>query len=134
MPPLACSATLFCPLQIKVSLPAFAIASGFTAVKMNATEEMQYIDSYDILEFRQTEMALYWKIKVTFVDTSLLFTKEYVSESFRKYSFHWQKIDETLIIRWDNAPHYPQISTHPHHKHVEMEENVLESKERYKKL
>lgn len=62
-------------------------------------DNRKYVNSYDILEFRQTETALYLKIKVFLVDTSLLFTKEYVSETFRKYSFHWQKADETLIIR-----------------------------------
>jgi hypothetical protein len=22
-----------------------------------------------------------------------------------------------MLLRWDNAPHHPEILTHPHHKH-----------------
>ena len=34
------------------------------------------------------------------------------------YSFHWQDKNGDLIIRWDNAPHYKNIKTFPHHKHT----------------
>ena len=34
-----------------------------------------------------------------------------------KYSFHWQDAGGRLRKRWDNAPHYPDIPTHPHHVH-----------------
>ena len=44
--------------------------------------------------------------------------REYVDEADRKYSFHWQATDGELIIRWDNAPHHPELSTHPDHKHI----------------
>jgi hypothetical protein len=35
-----------------------------------------------------------------------------------RYVYHCQTADNQLIFRYDNAPHHPQISTHPHHKHV----------------
>jgi hypothetical protein len=35
--------------------------------------------------------------------------------------------DSTLIVRWDNAPHYPKIKTFPFHKHELKVENVSES-------
>ena len=34
-----------------------------------------------------------------------------------KYRYHLQKPDETLLVRWDNVPHHPQVSTFPHHRH-----------------
>lgn len=34
-----------------------------------------------------------------------------------KYSFHWQHPDGTLVNRWDNAPHHPELETFPHHRH-----------------
>lgn len=37
--------------------------------------------------------------------------------------------DNTLIIRWDNAPNHKEVETFPHHKHVEKEENVKSSEE-----
>jgi hypothetical protein len=24
----------------------------------------------------------------------------------------------TLVFRYDNAPHHPEVATHPHHKHT----------------
>lgn len=42
-----------------------------------------------------------------------------------KYRFHWQSADSQLRKRWDNAPHHPEIATHPHHVHDGAEENVL---------
>ena len=34
------------------------------------------------------------------------------------YAYHYQTADNDLIFRYDNAPHHPEISTHPHHKHT----------------
>ena len=46
-----------------------------------------------------------------------------------KYSFHWQK-DNLLIFRYDNSPHYREIKTFPHHKHIGKDINkVTESNE-----
>ena len=44
-----------------------------------------------------------------------------------KYSFHWQQGDGTLIKRWDNAPHHPEIASFPHHVHEGREDNVKPS-------
>ena len=41
-----------------------------------------------------------------------------------KYSFHWQDGAGRLVKRWDNAPHHPEISTHPHHVHTGAEDKV----------
>ena len=32
--------------------------------------------------------------------------------------------DEKRIFRYDNAPHHPEISTHPHHKHIGEREKL----------
>lgn len=42
-----------------------------------------------------------------------------------KYSFHWQNATGELRIRWDNAPHHPEVHTHPHHVHSGSENNVM---------
>lgn len=38
------------------------------------------------------------------------------------YAYHYQDKDDNLIFRYDNAPHYPNITSFPHHKH--MQKNV----------
>ena len=40
-----------------------------------------------------------------------------------RYSYHYQSADNSLIFRYDNAPHHPELATHPHHKH--SGENVV---------
>jgi len=35
-----------------------------------------------------------------------------------RYTYHYQRADGTLVFRYDNVPHHPEIGSHPHHKHV----------------
>ncbi|MBE7553249.1 MAG: hypothetical protein HS126_19435 [Anaerolineales bacterium] len=34
------------------------------------------------------------------------------------YAYHYQDADDNLVFRYDNAPHHPEVPTHPHHKHT----------------
>jgi len=86
------------------------------------------IRHYEVRDFRQWPGGLYYKLKIVFSDQSILFVREYVDESDRNYSFHWQDKDGHLITRWDNAPHHHNIATFPHHKH-DKEDNVSGSTE-----
>lgn len=47
----------------------------------------------------------------------------------RNYKYQWMRSDNSLIVRWDNAPHHPSIDTFPHHMHVGKNSNVKSSKE-----
>ena len=76
------------------------------------------VDSYIINDFRKSESAFYLNIKVNFVDNSELHIREYVDSNHRKYAFHWQNQLGDLITRWDNAPHFQELATFPHHKHL----------------
>ena len=35
-----------------------------------------------------------------------------------RYAYHYQNTLGKIVFRYDNAPHYSSIPTHPHHKHV----------------
>ena len=35
-----------------------------------------------------------------------------------KYRYHFQTGQDQFIARWDNAPHHPEIATHPDHLHT----------------
>ena len=50
-------------------------------------------------------------------------------QSLIRYAYYWLKQNDELRIGWDNAPHHPEISTHPHHKHIETQENIQVSDE-----
>lgn len=76
------------------------------------------------------DAALYVKGEIIFADKSELHFKEYfiAIPALKRlaYSYHYQAHDKKLIFRYDNAEHYTEIETYPHHKHIQNE--VLPSK------
>lgn len=64
-----------------------------------------------------------------FVEASEFFTISSAGIQQQRYRYQWMDSTKTqLRKRWDNAPHFSDIETFPHHVHVEREENVLPSK------
>ena len=51
------------------------------------------------------------------IDGSLLYVREAIFPHTSKYSYHWQTSTGEMLLRWDNAPHHPEIPTHQHDKH-----------------
>jgi len=76
------------------------------------------VQKYEVLGLLQDEDFYYLKIKSFIVDGSILHIKIYLSDKEYNYSFHWQKENGELIVRWDNAPHHREITTFPHHVHT----------------
>lgn len=61
-------------------------------------------------------------------DGSSIHVKDYSFRGgARKYSYHWQSAEGQFIGRWDNAPHWPEVESHPHHFHDGSEEHVTDS-------
>ena len=106
----------------------------------NATEYLLYMQSLILLEdtiahwhvIREEDLANVGMLRYRLIlqDQGLL----EVFERFEiiqqqvvvtKYSYHWQDKDGKLIKRWDNAPHHPNIKTHPNHLHDGDETHVL---------
>ena len=69
------------------------------------------------------------RYKVELVAGSMYYVKEVTVFEEKKidYAYQWQRPDASLILRWDNAHDYPNLSTSPFHKHVGAEPNVLPS-------
>ena len=44
------------------------------------------------------------------------------------YSYHWTAADGSLIRRWDNTPHYPNLPGFPHHVHSGSAQEVQPGK------
>ena len=91
---------------------------------------------HTILNARQeiTVESFYWQetvpgregiieVRLRFWDGSLLEFVEVLIEHGvvlvkTDYAYHYQDAQNQLIFRYDNAPHHPDIITHPHHKHT----------------
>lgn len=75
-----------------------------------------------LLSFDDRKDAWFIRGDIYFIDNSRLHFRElFVSQGNPvkiAYSYHYQRAAETMIFRYDNAPHYPHLPTAPHHKHV----------------
>ncbi|MHA1168708.1 MAG: toxin-antitoxin system TumE family protein [Candidatus Hodarchaeales archaeon] len=69
------------------------------------------------------------KITITLVKSFELKVFEYynVISGVIDYRYHLMDSNKRFIVRWDNAPHFPGISTFPHHQHTRS--GVIESKQ-----
>ena len=45
----------------------------------------------------------------------------------KKYKYHYQRKNNSLLFRYDNAAHHFEIDTFPHHKH--LPDKIISSKE-----
>jgi hypothetical protein len=83
---------------------------------------------YEVIQYEVEGLHSRLKIRVFLVDDSQLYVRETVLGGLRrKYAYHWQDSAGRLRIRWDNAAHWPEVETHPHHKHVDKENHVMAS-------
>ena len=63
------------------------------------------------------------KIRIRFTDESLLEISEAVVVQGRDietlgYRYHLQDSRQQLVFRYDDTPHFPNLATFPHHKHL----------------
>jgi len=62
------------------------------------------------------------RIRLRFPDEALLENSEAIvivagEPHWIAYRYHYQGPSAELVFRYDNAPHHPEIPTHPDHKH-----------------
>lgn len=80
--------------------------------------------------FGPNGLSVYLKGQIRFIDSSILEIAIFTTESthtlkINKYRFHYMTDDRQMLFRYDNAPHHPDISSFPHHKHTSV--NVVQS-------
>jgi hypothetical protein len=86
------------------------------------------IKDFRVQAFDREGELLRFKAELILLDDSRIFIKEFFFQNGeRKYAYHWADAAGKAICRWDNAPHWPNLLTSPHHKHIG--EDVLESTE-----
>lgn len=85
----------------------------------------EFHDIFDAAKFIGGTHSNPNKLRLSFHDSSFLDIWLSVDGD---YAYHWERRGQTgEIFRWDNAPHHPQISTHPNHLHKGDEGAVVES-------
>ncbi|NKQ37136.1 MAG: hypothetical protein HF973_16165 [Chloroflexi bacterium] len=75
--------------------------------------------SWEIIQYEQEGGAYMLRVSAVLEDGSRLKIRDYLfADGQRKYVYQWMDADGTLRRRWDNAPHWPDIATTPHHVHL----------------
>jgi hypothetical protein len=74
--------------------------------------------SWQIVRYEQEGQTYMLHITAILTDDSRLELRDYLFvDGSRKYAYHWMEPDNRLRRRWDNAPHWPDLSTAPFHVH-----------------
>lgn len=99
----------------------------FQHIETDIAQSLAIIDT-DLLKDKRSLHIGFIQGTLTFLDGSTLRFIEFVNVkegvNRYKYSYHYQDADNTLIFRYDMAPHHPKMSTFPHHKHTLTQEVV----------
>lgn len=93
--------------------------------------ELPFAQSSDLNLDRRSETVGFVRGDIYFADDSRLHVRELVDTRATgrlKYIYHYQRADESIVFRYDNAPHFPELENFPHHKHENQEENVISAK------
>lgn len=77
------------------------------------------VKDLEVIEAVEEESVQFLRVRAELIDGSLLYVRELFFPDHSKYSYHWQTQTGEMLLRWDNAPHHPEVSTHPDHKHEE---------------
>ena len=89
---------------------------------LSALKASPVVQSHDIAFDKRGPSAGYVRGVIFCVDESQLHFREFVNTQPRvdrfTYVYHCQAADGSMIFRYDNAPHFPTLSSFPHHKHL----------------
>jgi hypothetical protein len=80
-----------------------------------------YIEQFSAIILKPERANL--KLRIRFSDKYLLAISEALIIINKRisqidYRYHFQDEENKLIFRYDSTPHFPNISTFPHHKHL----------------
>lgn len=102
-------------------LPHSFLERYFAEIEVAVTQLPAYAESY-VEEILSSERANL-RIRLRFQSGSLLEINEaiIVENGVLKtlgYRYHFQGAGSELVFRYDNTPHFPDLPSFPHHKHL----------------
>ena len=84
---------------------------------ITALRRSPLVKDLEVIEVIEEESVQFLRVRAEITDGSLLYVRELIFSDHSKYSYHLQTRRGKMLLRWDNAPHHPEIPTHPDHKH-----------------
>jgi hypothetical protein len=93
-----------------------------------ARQYADIIQAIEVERFRVVGVSYELRAIIALKDGSQLFVKDYLFlDGTRKYAYHWQDREGQLRNRWDNAPHWQDVTSYPHHQHLGSKSGVTSS-------
>ena len=97
------------------------LESYLAGIEVAVTELPAYAENYD--EEILTSERANLRIRLRFQSGSLLEINEaiIIEDGALKtlgYRYHFQSASNKLLFRYDNTPHFPDLASFPHHKHL----------------
>lgn len=98
-------------------------------------ESIRKLDSVNVERYEEevlTSLRANLRIRVRFLSGHLLEVNEAIvieadQLKYLGYRYHFQDQQNNLIFRYDNTPHFPDLGSFPHHKHLK---NKVENSEK----
>lgn len=102
-------------------LPHNFLERYFAEIEVAVTQLPAYTESY-VEEILTAERANL-RIRLRFQSGSLLEINEAIiiengALKTLGYRYHFQRAGSELVFRYDNTPHFPDLPSFPHHKHL----------------
>jgi hypothetical protein len=80
------------------------------------------VKSQDVRVEKRTPNEGFLRGDVFFKDGSRLHFRELVTTEpdvqLVSYTYHYMRADESMIFRYDDSDHFPNLPSAPHHKHI----------------
>jgi len=98
------------------------LSEYLSAVEIYVTRlENAHVERYE--EERITHQRANLRIRIRFLNGYLIEINEgivMVEGQLRHlgYRYHFQDDSNNLVFRYDDTPHFPELETSPHHKHI----------------
>jgi hypothetical protein len=87
------------------------------------------VQAFSVTYDKRSSYVGFIRGSIYLLDGSFLHFREFVNVQHvverYMYAYHYQRPDGTLVFRYDNTPHFPALTTFPHHKHVGGELSVV---------
>ena len=87
-----------------------------------------YVEEYSVVILTKNRANI--RLRLRFSKGYLLAISEIICVvndeiTYIDYRYHFQDLGNNLIFRYDSTPHFPKLSSFPHHKH--LSDNVIAS-------
>jgi hypothetical protein len=106
------------------------IQKYFADIRAKIDAYNHIIEEHSVVDKTYSDEKGFIDGQLIFIDDSILEFSEVKSTEIQnkiKYRYHYRSSNNNLIFRYDNAKHFPDIATFPHHKH--LPQNVISCKE-----